>query len=105
MTTQRAMATAGDWQTDLYAILIVVVLGLMLRILFCNGPLGGDDTNYHAAANEILSEGQISTLHHHSVGSSCCFSSASREYCSTISTRRASRTFSGRLPQTLRRWC
>jgi 4-amino-4-deoxy-L-arabinose transferase-like glycosyltransferase len=28
--------------------------------------LGGDDTNYYAAAGEILSEGQIAGLHHHS---------------------------------------
>lgn len=65
MTDHRAMATASDRQRDLYAMLIVAVLGLTLRILFCNGPLGGDDTNYFAAANEILSEGRINTLHHH----------------------------------------
>lgn len=65
MTTSREMAPRGDSQRDLYAILTVAVLGFVLRILFCNGPLGGDDTNYFAAAREILFEGQISTLHHH----------------------------------------
>lgn len=65
MNIDQVPPAQGACWWDLCAILLVTLLGFALRILFTNGPLGGDDTNYFAAANAILSEGQIDSLHHH----------------------------------------
>jgi len=65
MSTDQVPPTQGVCQRDLCAILLVTLLGFALRILFTNGPLGGDDTNYFAAASEILERGYIDSLHHH----------------------------------------
>lgn len=66
MTTIQEAARDSSISADTCAILVVAALGLMLRILFCNGPLGSDDTNYFVASREILFDWHISTVHHHS---------------------------------------
>ena len=66
MTNDRVAGGSHTTQEDVFAILLVATLGLVLRILFCNGLLGGDDTNYLIASKQILFDHHLSTVHHHS---------------------------------------
>jgi 4-amino-4-deoxy-L-arabinose transferase-like glycosyltransferase len=53
-----------DWRASVSAILWLTMLGLGLRLVFLNGPVGSDDLRYFSAAETIAHGGRITSLDH-----------------------------------------